>query len=231
MGIISRATRIVRQAGLTGLLMKGVILAYDRWFDFRYGVDTCRRQLLSEMKISSGNRKHGNKYEPSRVLPVRRFLKMIAPTLPQPAVLVDIGSGKGRILLIASQFGFASATGVEFAEELCEIARSNCRIMSESTGTSTKFQIVHGDATAYPVGQTDNTFFFFNPFDDVVMKAVLENITASVTAWPRRIVLCLYNPPSTDIIDRSPAFTKDNEFTILGYHFIIYGNRSDSIQS
>lgn len=40
---------------------------------------------------------------------------------------VDLGAGKGRAMLLASELPFRRIVGVEFSPELCDVARRNLR--------------------------------------------------------------------------------------------------------
>lgn len=228
MSLIYRTRRVLTRYGFGGLLMKARIVLFDHWFDFRYGVDTCRRESLDKLRIDSCNRSHGNRYEPSRILPVRRFLAKILPSLPEPRVLVDMGSGKGRVLLVASQFGFSKVKGVEFARELCDTALYNCVTFKHATGAVADFEVVQGDAASYAIAPDDNTFFFFNPFTDVVMAQVLHNIEESWRRFPRRILICCYNLPSSELLDRLRYFSRQAEHDFWGYKFLVYESASEA---
>ena len=60
-------------------------------------------------------------HELMRLRPFRRLMRTLS--LPPGSGFVDFGCGKGRVLLLAAGFGFARITGVEFAKELCDIAK------------------------------------------------------------------------------------------------------------
>jgi tRNA1(Val) A37 N6-methylase TrmN6 len=69
--------------------------------------------------------------------------------LPKNKVIVDIGSGKGRVLLMASEFGFKEARGVEFSLNLCEIAKKNIENYTAKKKTNTIFNVYNADARFY----------------------------------------------------------------------------------
>ena len=60
---------------------------------------------------------------------------------------MDLGSGKGRVVLLAATRNFARLTGVEFAEELHESAVPVFRAMEDSTGR--RVASVLGDAGSF----------------------------------------------------------------------------------
>ena len=60
----------------------------------------------------------GYPYKATRVLPLRKLFCIIKGMIPVDSIFVDFGCGKGRALLIASEYNFKSVRGVEFAHEL-----------------------------------------------------------------------------------------------------------------
>ena len=93
-------------------------------FDRRHGVDTAGIVRLGALRIESPNRDLGVRYQPSDPDDFRSLVEAL-PIDPKDYVLVDLGSGKGRVLLLASEFPFRRVVGVEFSQELNEIAERN----------------------------------------------------------------------------------------------------------
>ena len=62
-------------------------------------------------------------YEPSPLLALRRGLR--GRELRPDDVFLDLGCGKGRVLVDAVQLPFARVVGVELVPELVEQARAN----------------------------------------------------------------------------------------------------------
>jgi SAM-dependent methyltransferase len=102
---------------------------------------------------------------------------------------VDMGSGKGRVVLSASTLPFMSVIGVEFSPPLCRIAERNlvtCRYLPRR---ATNIRSVEGDATAFPVPDTPCIYYFYNPFSLEIMKSVIEKSKNSYFLCPRDIIL------------------------------------------
>lgn len=144
-------------------------------------------------------------------------------------MLVNLGCGKGLVLFIASEFGFKEVRGIEFSQELCNIAKKNCSNYKRKTGIETTFQIIESDVVDYTIRNDENLFFIFNPFDDVVLCKVLENITASLKAYPRKIWFAYYHPKHNDIIVKYGIFVKLKEFIFYGEKFNVYSNVIDEV--
>jgi len=227
-GSLRRFMKSLRERGLRTTLFRFYIVLADYFFDFRYGTDTTTWATLDDLTIEGDNKDRSTLYQASRIVPLKKLFNSIKPIVPENGVLVDIGCGKGRVLMLASQFGFRKAVGVEFAHELCEIARENCAVYERKTASGTEFQVVESDAARYAVNNDENVFFMFNPFDEVVMDQVLDNITASLDRRPRKILIVYCNPECAGSIERRGSFVKTEEFTFWGLRCIIYANVSSA---
>lgn len=225
MAVFERLKESLGRDGVGATLVKVYALVLDYWFDFRHGTDTCAGLELSDLTIKSENKDKGQAYRPTRVLPLRKFLAAIKPLLPKASVLVDFGSGKGRVLLVASEFGFREVHGVEFAHELCEIAETNCAASAAKSGTATRFRVVEADASKYPIQPDENVFFLYNPFAASIVAQVISNIAASLQAHPRKIFIAYLNPRCAQTVEQRTEFARLKEMNFWGNHFIVYASR------
>jgi SAM-dependent methyltransferase len=107
---------------------------------------------------------------------------------------IDLGSGKGRALLLASMYPFAHIVGVEVQPELDAIARQNIERFCESGQQCQRIESICADARDYDFPLTDIVLYLFNPFPDYVLREVLTKLIVSARRNPRSIVV-LYNAP------------------------------------
>jgi SAM-dependent methyltransferase len=192
MRLLRRAVKNVRRNTLRGAVQTAMAVIEDQAFDWRYGVDTSGMIHLKDLAIDSRHVEHGVDYVPTRARYFRAVLRALR--LPHDSVFVDLGSGKGRILLLAAQSGrFKKVVGVEFSADLCRAAERNIRLFQRHRASNVKFEVVHGDAADYDVQPDQNVFFMFNPFDQVVMRQVVEQIGHSLEEKPRQIWLIYVN--------------------------------------
>ncbi len=112
--------------------------------------------------------------------------------------IIDFGCGKGRVLAVAAYYEFKKITGIEFAKELCEVARKNI-IPVQQKFPYQHFNVIHANAVDYKIEADTNVFFFFNPFDEVVMLAVVKNILQSLKENPRETYVVYINPVHKEI--------------------------------
>ena len=79
MKLLGRALNSIRRKGLRISLLKSYVALIDHWFDIRYGTDTCRWIGLEDLKISSLNKERGVRYEPARVVLLRKMFEYMQP--------------------------------------------------------------------------------------------------------------------------------------------------------
>jgi SAM-dependent methyltransferase len=195
----------------------------DQWFDYKYGTGTVEIIELNRLDISSENKPFGMRYEVTRARPFRRLLRELA--LPRDSVFVDFGSGKGRVLMLAAEYGFRKVIGVEFSAELCDAARRNLEVFAAKQELEMNFEIVEDDVVDYEIQPDQTVFFMFNPFYTVVLESVLENIARSLDKHPRKICLIYQYPECRSTIDGYGLFFQTARYEWGGCEFIIYENR------
>jgi len=210
----------LRGRGLRNTL--AILLSYiaDYSFDVRYGTDTRSWASLDSLVIDSSNVQHGEMYQPTLALPLARLFRALQ--LPDDTVLVDLGCGKARVLLVAAQAGLETARGVEFSPQLCHIARRNCLVFAQKTHVATTFEIFEGDVVDYAVRPDETVFFLYNPFDGQILRRVLENIRVSQRAYPRPVWIVYRNAVHRAIIDNTPGFVKSQTYLFGGLDFAVY---------
>ncbi|MGH6839956.1 MAG: hypothetical protein ACREDT_14400, partial [Methylocella sp.] len=81
-------------------------------FDARYGTDTAGNDPLWRYRITSMNAVFGTSYAPSDEGDFERALSMIEENF-STMTFIDVGCGKGKPLLLASDLGFKQLVGVE----------------------------------------------------------------------------------------------------------------------
>lgn len=89
---------------------------------------------------------------------------------------IDLGSGKGRTLLMASDYPFRRIAGVELLPALHTIAQKNLAVYkSESQRCFTKESIC-ADATNFPLPEGPLVVYLFNPFPEAGLRRALANL-------------------------------------------------------
>jgi hypothetical protein len=220
---IDRIANSLRERGLLGTVQASWSFLEDSIFDYRYGTNTKRWEPLDKYDIMSEYRSSGNRYQATKAKHMTKLLRAIS--FPPESVFVDFGSGKGRVLLIASGYRFKKVVGVEFSKELCVIARENLARYRKKVPQGVPVEIVDQDATQYQIGADENVFFFYNPFHEDVFLAVLKNIEGSLRTHPRRIWIIYHAPVYRDLVEKTGVFVKSGELKFRESEFFIYVNR------
>jgi precorrin-6B methylase 2 len=191
MRVLWQALKDLRRRSPREMVQTALAVVEDWAFDWRYGVDTGGITPLKKLAIDSRHVAHGVHYAPTRVRYFRAVLRTLP--IPQDSVFVDLGAGKGRLLLLAAQSGrFRKVVGVEFSAELCHVGEQNIRRFRRHCASHVGFEVVHADAADYEVQPDQNVFFMFNPFDHVVMQQVIQRIGQSLQEVPRPIwLICI----------------------------------------
>jgi SAM-dependent methyltransferase len=120
-----------------------------------------------------------------------QLIKAVGEITPNDFVFVDVGCGKGRVLLMASLLPFKRVIGVDFSPAMVDMAKRNVAL-ARGARRSGAIEVVHADAAAYTFPEEHLVIFLFNPFGPRVLTKVLENLKTSLQARPRRAFL-LYN--------------------------------------
>lgn len=167
--------------------------AADRQFDERYQVDTSGIIPLYHLPITSDNWIYGGRYQ--AILP-EEFHPMLQAVgeFPPDAVFVDFGSGKGRALLLATEYPFRRVVGVEFSSDLVAIAQSNLRSYRNPAQVCGDIEIVLCDAACYALPDEPLVLLFFNPFEYPVMVKAVDNVRRSLEQHPRPVTVIYSNP-------------------------------------
>lgn len=159
-------------------------------FDSVFDVDTAENVELWELPEADQMPVGRNaRYSPTPVRTVRHALSR-CDVRHEEVTFVDVGCGKGRVLLLAAEFPFRRIVGVEASETLCDIARSNVKTAAEGRDGFDRIDVVHADATVYDIPDDAGLFYFYEPFSVDVSRAVLERIEDSIRRHPRSVVLC-----------------------------------------
>jgi SAM-dependent methyltransferase len=163
----------------------------DARFDRRHGTDTGGVISLGTLAIPSSHVELATRYEATSA---RRFGQIMKNLHLDWAdfTFVDFGSGKGRVLLLASEFPFRRVIGVEFAPELNAVARKNVEVWCRTHPGCAPIEVVQADAATFPIPTSPLVAFFFSPFYGELMERVIENITASWSAKPRPVHIVFY---------------------------------------
>ncbi len=172
-------------------------------FDNEFGTDTDGILEVGSLDIAlSENNHHARNYTPSPALFTTKIIQELSIDHTRFS-FIDFGSGKGRVLLIASQFPFKSVIGIEFSRELCEVAKDNIAKIPPSKCAASWVECVHTDVMEYRLPGDPLVCYFFNPFDQVIMEVVVVRLVESLREIPREIYVIYLNARYRVLVDNS----------------------------
>jgi len=121
---------------------------------------------------------------------------------------IDLGSGKGRTLLMASDFPFRRIVGVELLPELHQIALENLRCYKSKSQKCWALEAVCGDATEFSFPAEPLVLYLFNPLPEPGLRRVVANLKNSLRARPREVYVLYHNPLLEHVLTASAGLTK-----------------------
>ena len=149
-------------------------------------------QSLDNLTIQSENRAFGTLCGSSNQSTVKHLLDTLVKLDPTilDGTFVDIGSGKGKLIIYAKEYGFNHTVGVEFAKELFDITVKNIKSLKiKGVG------VVYDDAVNYTLPPNTRVIYFLNPFEPVVFNKLLPKFITQIEQLNRPIYL-IYRVPT-----------------------------------
>lgn len=185
-------------------------------FDEKFGVETAGNEDIFDMIIPPGTPRETQLYATrNQATPPELFTQMIAssPLQPDGSLFLDVGCGKGRMLLLASDYPFATIMGVELATNLAVIAARNVERYRSQSQRCREIHVVAGDATQVEFPPLPTVLFMANPFVGPVLVRFLERLEASLKTDPRpMVILYRHQPESPSLANQTFSLITGNEF-------------------
>jgi SAM-dependent methyltransferase len=195
---------------LPGLLVKDGFTRHP--FDVEFGVRTSG--LIAGRHLKSGHRhdRHVTAYygvAPSvfRTL-IRRWQRSRPGAATEETTFVDLGSGMGRAVLLASELGFKSVIGVELHSKLATIARKNVRLWRAAGRERSPMRVVEGDAVEYQLPAGPVLVFLFNPFGAAVLRRLLKGWCKALAGRTQHLDLMYVNNEQEGVLESESGWTR-----------------------
>jgi SAM-dependent methyltransferase len=188
-------------------------------FDAEHNIETSGRVHETDLDIAGPNWIHASPYFPTP----GRFLKEIFAGLEirfEDFTFIDLGSGKGRVLLMASEVPFHDIIGVEISPRLTAVANRNvasykgeqkCRDINPVCMDFTKFE--------FP--EVPLFVFLYNPASLHLTNIVARNLKSSLNQHPREVWI-LYVTPHREVFDSEKSLYKVKEGECLTHPYCLY---------
>ena len=181
------------------------------FFDTLFNVETTKNVSVEDMRCISSNHLHAEPYKSMNPSGLQWILSALPKSLPinyKDFTFLDIGSGKGMALLVASEFSFQKIVGIEFAKNLHRIAQHNVRSYNSQTQKTEHIEILLEDAVNYIFPPERLLIYFFNPFDETIMTRVLDNLERCFMTHRQEIIIVYCNPICASLFEAKPFLKK-----------------------
>ena len=180
---------------------------FDRHYSVNTDGDIDNVTYLSDLDIPSKNWIHGADYIAISPERLAAALSRI-PIRFQDFVFVDLGSGKGRALLVASHYPFKRIIGVEFAPQLHAVAEKNIQRYTDSGQQCRAIESVCMDLSEFSLPLEPVVLNLNRPVNEVPLAKLMDNVQASFDARPRQMYLFYFAPKYQEIFERAHCLVK-----------------------
>lgn len=123
-------------------------------------------------------------------------------------VFIDLGSGKGRTLMMAADYPFRSIVGVELLPELHRAAEENIRKYKSESQKCFALQSICMDATQFQFPEEPIVLYLFNPLPEAGLRHVMANLEESLRTHPRTVYVLYHSPLLEHVLSESAAWKK-----------------------
>ncbi len=129
----------------------------------------------------------------------------------QRFTFVDLGAGKGRVLMLASNYPFQQVIGVEFVPELQAVATANIARYHPASRRCEKVSCVLSDVRDYEYPAGPLVVFMWHPFTGPVFEHAIANLEKSLEQDPREVYLVYLKPDFEHVLAASQWLSKIRE--------------------
>ena len=121
---------------------------------------------------------------------------------------IDIGSGKGRVLLMASDYPFRRIVGVELLPALHQIALENLAKYHSESQSCFALESICCDATEFLFPVEPLLVYLFHSLPEASLRQMISRLEASLHEAPRPAFLMYHNPVLELVLAECPWLTK-----------------------
>ncbi len=178
-----------------------------RAFDVSHGVDTSGIIPLAALDVAESSWVYGFDYQPVEPLDLAALLAPLAVDYPA-TVFIDLGAGKGRVVMLATALPFKRVIGVEIASELVRTAVTNLSRYTHAQRSPTPWELVRTDAGEYRFPDSPLVIFMYNPFTAPIMSRVIDHLLAARETVARRMIVIYVRPELHEMWAAAPGFVE-----------------------
>jgi SAM-dependent methyltransferase len=121
---------------------------------------------------------------------------------------IDIGSGKGRVLLMASDYPFRRIVGVELVPELHRIAVENLGKYRSDTQQCFALESICCDAVEFAFPPEPLVIYLFHSLPEAPLRQMMARLERSLHELPRAAIVMYHNPVLEHVLAECAWLTK-----------------------
>jgi SAM-dependent methyltransferase len=117
-------------------------------------------------------------------------------------VFIDIGSGKGRVLLMAADYPFRRVIGIELLPALHRVAQENIRKYKSESQKCFAIEAICGDVKEFVFPPDSLVLYLFNPLPEPGLLELMAKLGESVRERARPVFVLYHNPLLEHVLAR-----------------------------
>lgn len=174
--------------------------------DLQYGTDTSG--LVDPLSLAGDARLASqlSPYMGSQPTIIRRALDTLGDI--SGYTFVDIGCGKGRPLIVASEYPFALALGYDISADLVRTANVNAAAMARRFPQRPPIRAVNANVSELPVPSGNVVVFLFNPFGPGLMASLLGKLETGLASGAIQHLFIVYDNPVCGAVFDGSSYLK-----------------------
>ena len=173
-------------------------------FDRLHGVDTSGLLYADALATGHPNDFYSEGYYATAPSLFHGALASWQMTLSGPSIedytFVDLGCGKGRVLMMAAEYPFRAIVGVELSAKLVRIARRTLEKWMRPPRACRVVSVVEGDVLQLPVPEGPVVLFLFNSFEAEMVKRLLDRLAANSQTRAAPIDVIYIHPEHDNLV-------------------------------
>ena len=173
-------------------------------YDWDYRVDTTSATVSWRDRLFGA---FNSSYQPTEPGLFHEMLRQLAIDFCE-FTFIDLGSGKGRVLLMAADYPFRRIVGVERLPRLHRVAEENINNYKSDAQKCFAIESVCGDACEFMFPAEPTVLYLFNPLPEMGLERLIANLDLSLQRSCRPLYVIYHNPLMDHILGRSTALKK-----------------------
>jgi SAM-dependent methyltransferase len=156
-------------------------------------------------------------YQPTEPTLFREMLASLTQAAPMLSsaktdfrefTFIDVGSGKGRAVLMAAEYPFRRILGIELLPELHWVAKENIAKYKSDSQQCFAIDCLLGDACEFVFPAEPTVLYLFNPLPESGLVRVIRNLEDSLREHRRPVFVLYHTPLLEHVLTRSTAFRR-----------------------